>query len=144
MNADELRCIRRFLDNRDLIETLCVCKAWRVREGSSLFTEIKVTATDDLMVMIRRFLKHRQTIVRTVLMNMNLDEWPFSSHEMILVACRGSMPRFLSPPHTLRQFRYSHQYDRFVENDRYDRYLESMRKMEKLSIVSSTNPEDKK
>ncbi len=137
LHSDELQSIRRFLDNGDLIETLCVCRAWRVTLGTSLFTEIKVTVHDDLMKMIRRYLQHRKTLVRTVLVGMNLDEWPFTSAEMILVACRG-LPT--PPPIVLKTFRYSHQYEQFVQRDRYDRWLQ---KMERLSIAHHTHPEEK-
>lgn len=143
MNCDTLKCIRRFLPNRDLIETLCVSRWWMVAPGQSIFTELRVSQHDDLMTMIRRYLHHRQTICQTVLIGMDLSEWPFQSAEMMLVSCRGNMVNIgfgITPPR-IRTFRYQHQYEQFVQKDQFDRYVESLRNMERLSITSESNQE---
>lgn len=148
-NRDVLQCIRRFLRNRELIETLCVCRSWGVTSSQSLFTELKVSYQDDLMKMIRRYLQHRHTICRTVLLGMDLSEWPFQSPEMILVACRGKMDHSSSSSSSssssktiLRTFRYQHQYERFVQKDQFDQYVESLRNMERLSITAEWEEEE--
>ena len=134
-DRDVLQRIRRFLRNRELIETLCVCRSWGVLLHQSLFTEFKVSHQEDLMNMIRRYLRHRQTICRTVLVGMDLSEWPFQSPEMILVACRGTMSSSSCPP-VVRTFRYQHQYESFVQKDQFDQYVDSLRNMERLSITT--------
>lgn len=90
MNRDVLFLIRTFLCNQDIISTLLVCREWNCTGSFSMFTTLSVRPTDNLMLSIRRFLQHKQTLVRTILYSLNVaEEWPFETEEMVLVGCTG-------------------------------------------------------
>lgn len=99
--------IRSFLNNRTIVETLLVRRPRSKSE--SLWTSLSVRVHDDLCVSIQRFLTHRQTISRTILYHMNVDdEWPFESNHMILVGCK-QRGQFSPKVKKNIQFKYAHQ-----------------------------------
>lgn len=96
-----------FLSNQEMIETLCLTRS--SSQFTPMFTSITVRLTDNLMTQYRRFLKHKQSITRTILCQMNVsEEWPFESQRMVLVACKG-VPKVWRTCREVVQYRYMYE-----------------------------------
>lgn len=94
LQEDITKYIFSFLDNRTLVNMLLCCKKIRKMYVSSryhspqnLFTSITVLPEDNLMDCIRRYIDHRHTIKKTVLIGMKDPEvlWPFKTKEMVYI-----------------------------------------------------------
>lgn len=101
--------IRSFLTNRERIEFICTCKRWN-HLSTSVFHSLTVFPTDDLMMNIRRYIHHKQTLKRTVLIQMNVDEeWPFETTEMVVIGCKKKTP-FSPKVQKVTSLRYQYQW----------------------------------
>ena len=106
--------VRDFLNNRERIEFMCVCKVFR-HLSCAVFHSLTVLPTDDLNMSFRRFMTHKQTLGRTVLIQMNVDEeWPFETQEMVLIGCTKRKP-FSPKVKKVTQLRYRYQWNPQLE-----------------------------
>jgi len=86
---DLLHYTKSFLDNKDIIELiLCSKDIYKMIGQKDTFTSFTV-CDKDICVMVKLFLKHKKSIYKTTLINIEDPYilWPFGTPYMIFIDC---------------------------------------------------------
>ena len=88
LNNDIIYLIKNFLSNKDIIELLCVSK--QISFKKNIFTSLFVDNNDDLMIMIKLYLSHKESINTVVLYKIEEPHlfWPFDSKKIVFINCK--------------------------------------------------------
>lgn len=87
---DILYSIKEFLDNIDIIELIVTSKNIKKILGeTNLFITITIHKQSNICDMIRYYIKHKKSIIKTTIINTKDPSslWPFSSKNMIFIDC---------------------------------------------------------
>jgi hypothetical protein len=90
LNNDIIYLIKNFLTNKDIIELLCSSK--KISFKKNIFTSIFVDNKDDLMMLINRYITHKDSINTVVLYRIEEPYlfWPFDSKKIVFINCKVS------------------------------------------------------
>jgi hypothetical protein len=90
LNNDIIYLIKNFLNNKDIIELLCISK--KITFKKNIFTSLFIDNQDDLMVMINRYINNKDSLNTIVLHRIEQPYlfWPFDCKKIVFVNCKVS------------------------------------------------------
>ena len=90
LNNDIIYLIKNFLTNKDIIELLCTSK--KINFKKNIFTSLFIDNHDDLMLMINRYITHKDSINTVVLCKIPEPYlfWPFDCKKIVFINCKVS------------------------------------------------------
>jgi hypothetical protein len=108
---DLLVLIKEFLENKEIINLLCLSKNSLKTLGSNhLFTSIRVNYNDDLFKNYKRYIDHHKSIKKVTLYGIKDPHifWQFESPELSLIECSTSNDREISFSKKIKKINVKH------------------------------------